>query len=295
MNVAVIGLGSMGDPIARNLMQGGHVVTVYNRTAQRAEPFRALGARVAATAAEAVQDVEAAITMVSDDRALEDVLLDGAIHALQPGAVHISMSTISVALSRRLAESHRENAQHYLAAPVFGRPDAAAARKLFVIAAGAPAQIERCRPLFDAIGQKTYVAGDAPAMANALKLAGNFMISAAVETLAEALAFAGKSGLDTRTFIDIMTDSLFGAPIYRTYAAMLVSDKFEPAGFKLPLAIKDNRLLLAAAEHAAVPLPLASLIRDRMLTALAQGFGESDWSVIARMSARDAALDRGRD
>jgi len=295
MNVAVIGLGSMGDPIARNLVQAGHAVAVYNRTAQRAEPFRTLGARVAATAAEAVRGVEAAITMVSDDLALENVLFGAAMYALQPGAVHISMSTISVALSRRLAESHRTNGQHYLAAPVFGRPDAAAARKLFVVAAGAPAQIERCRPLFDAIGQKTYVAGDAPEMANVVKLAGNFMITAAVETLAEAMAFADKSGLDTRTFLDIMTDALFGAPIYRTYAAMLAGATFEPAGFKLPLAIKDNRLLLAAAEHAAVPVPIASLIRDRMLTALAQGFGESDWSVIARMSARDAALDRGRD
>jgi 3-hydroxyisobutyrate dehydrogenase-like beta-hydroxyacid dehydrogenase len=290
MNVAVIGLGAMGDPMARNLLQAGHAVTVYNRTASKAEAFRALGARVAGTAADAVRDVEAAITIVADDLALDEIVAGGVVDALRPGAVHVSMSTISVALSRRLAESHAANGQHYVAAPVFGRPDAAAARKLFVVAAGDPAQIERCRPLFDGVGQKTFVAGDRPELANVVKLAGNFMITAAVETLAEALAFTSKSGLDPRRFIDVMTDSLFGAPIYRTYSAMLLERRFQPAGFKLPLAIKDNRLLLAAAEQAAAPMPLASLIRDRMLSAMAQGLAESDWSVISQVSRRDAGV-----
>ena len=289
MNVAVIGLGAMGDPMARNLLQAGHAVTVHNRTASKADAFRALGARVAGTAADAVRDVEAAITIVADDRALDEIVASG-VGALRSGAVHVSMSTISVALSRRLAESHAANNQHYVAAPVFGRPDAAAARKLFVVAAGDPAQIERCRPLFDAVGQKTFVAGDRPEMANVVKLAGNFMITAAVETLAEALAFTEKSGLDPRRFIDVMTDSLFAAPIYRTYAAMLLERGFQPAGFKLPLAIKDNRLLLSAAEQAAAPMPLASLIRDRMLSAMAQGLAESDWSVISQVSRRDAGV-----
>jgi 3-hydroxyisobutyrate dehydrogenase-like beta-hydroxyacid dehydrogenase len=290
MNVAVIGLGAMGDPMARNLLQAGHAVTVYNRTASKAEAFRALGARVAGTAADAVRDVEAAITIVADDLALDEIVAGGVVDALRPGAVHVSMSTISVALSRRLAESHAANGQHYVAAPVFGRPDAAAARKLFVVAAGDPAQIERCRPLFDGVGQQTFVAGDRPELANVVKLAGNFMITAAVETLAEALAFTSKSGLDPRRFIDVMTDSLFGAPIYRTYSAMLLERRFQPAGFKLPLAIKDNRLLLAAAEQAAAPMPLASLIRDRMLSAMAQGLAESDWSVISQVSRRDAGV-----
>jgi len=290
MNAAVIGLGSMGDPIARNLLKAGHTLTVYNRTTSRAEPFRALGARVAADASEAVRDAEAVVTMVSDDRALEDVMLAGAIEEIKPGAIHVSMSTISVALSRRLAEAHGARGQHYVSAPVFGRPEAAVAKKLFVIAAGAAAQIERCQPLFDAVGQKTYVAGEGPELANALKLAGNFMITAVIETLAEALAFAEKSGLDRKQFVDILTDSLFGAPIYRTYSAMLLANTFEPAGFKLPLALKDNRLLLAAAEEAAVPLPMASLIRDRMVRGMAEGLGDSDWSAIARLSARDAGL-----
>jgi len=291
MNAAVIGLGSMGDPIARNLLKAGHTLTVYNRTASRAEPFRALGARVAANASEAVRDAEAVVTMVSDDRALEDVMLAGPIEGIKPGALHVSMSTISVALSRRLADAHGARGHHYVSAPVFGRPEAAVAKKLFVIAAGAAAQIERCQPLFDAVGQKTYVAGEMPELANALKLAGNFMITAVIETLAEALAFAEKSGLERKQFVDILTDSLFGAPIYRTYSAMLVANTFEPAGFKLPLALKDNRLLLAAAEQVAVPLPMASLIRDRMVRGMAEGLGDSDWSAIARLAARDAGLD----
>jgi 3-hydroxyisobutyrate dehydrogenase-like beta-hydroxyacid dehydrogenase len=291
MNVAVIGLGAMGDPIARNLLQAGHAVSVYNRTPSRAEPFRGLGARVEGTAADAVRDVEAAMTILADDRAVDEVMSSGVMDELRPGAVHISMSTISVALSRRLAESHGANGQHYVAAPVFGRPDAAAGRKLFVVAAGDPHQIDRCRTLFDAIGQKTFVAGEQPEMANVVKLAGNFMITAAVETLAEALAFTSKSGLDPQRFAEVMTESLFGAPIYRTYFAMLLERRFQPAGFKLPLAIKDNRLLLAAAEQAAVPMPLASLIRDRMLTAMAQGFGGADWSAISQVSLRDAGVD----
>lgn len=290
MRVAVIGLGNMGGAIGRNLIQAGHTLSVYNRTPERAEPFRALGANVATTAADAASNAEAAITVVSDDRALEAVVFGGIAESLPPGAVHISMSTISIELSQRLAETHPRKDQHYVAAPVFGRPEAAAGGKLFVVAAGASAQIERCRPLFEAIGQRTFVAGDEPHLANVVKLAGNFMIMAATETLGEAFAFARKSGLDPKTFLDIMTESLFSSPIYRAYGAMLIGDTFEPAGFKLPLALKDNRLLLAAAQDAAVPLPLASLLRDRMLTALAQGLSESDWAIIARISRKEAGL-----
>lgn len=290
MKVAVLGLGSMGDPIARNLIAAGHEVSVYNRSTARAEPFRALGAKVAETAGEAVADVDAAITMVSDDAALEDVVFGGMMQSLAAEAVHISMSTIGVALAERLADAHEAKGQHYVSAPVFGRPEAAAARKLFVVAAGPKAQIGRCRPLFDAIGQRTFIAGDAPQLANVVKLAGNFMIMAAAETLAESFAFAEKSGLDPNTFLEIMIESLFGAPIYRTYGAMLIADTFEPAGFKLPLGLKDNRLLLAAGERAGVPMPIASLIRDRMVTALAQGLSESDWAIIARVSRQEAGL-----
>lgn len=290
MNVGVIGLGSMGGPIARNLIQAGHAVTVYNRTRSRAEPFRALGASIAGTPAEAAGGAEAVITMLADDRAVEEVVFGGAIQSLPPGAIHISMSTISVALSRRLADAHLEKGQHYVAAPVFGRPDAAAAKKLFVVAAGPAAQIDRCRPLFDAIGQKTFVAGDEAPAANVVKLAGNFLISAVIEGLSEACALVRKSGLDAGTFLDILTGSLFNVPVYRNYGSMIAADTFEPAGFKLPLGAKDNRLLLAAAGDLAVPMPMASLVRDRFVAATALGLGESDWAAIARISYRDAGL-----
>lgn len=195
-----------------------------------------------------------------------------------------------MALSRRLRAAHEEKRQHYVAAPVFGRPEAAAAAKLFIVAAGPGAQIERCRPLFDAMGQKTFLAGEDAPGANLIKLIGNFLITTVIESLAESFALVRKAGLDANSFLEILTNSLFAAPIYRTYGGLIAADKFEPPGFKLPLGLKDNRLLLAAAEEAAVPMPMASLVRDRFLAAMAQGLGESDWSAIARMSAHEAGL-----
>jgi 3-hydroxyisobutyrate dehydrogenase-like beta-hydroxyacid dehydrogenase len=292
MKVGFIGLGNMGSPIARRLIQAGHTLTVYNRTQSRAEPFASLGAKIAETPGEAAADAEALITMLSDDAATEGVIFapGNAIQALPAGAVHISMSTISVGLSRRLAEAHRERQQHYVAATVFGRPDVAAAGKLFVVAGGSSESLERCQPLFDAIGQRTFMAGEEAHAANAIKLAGNFLITTVIESLAEAFAFGRKFGVDQRTFLDILTGSLFSAPVYRTYGSMIASDKFEPAGFKLPLGLKDNRLLLAAAEEAAVPMPMASLVHDRFVAALAQGLGEADWAAIARISYQNAGL-----
>ena len=295
MKVGFIGLGNMGSAIARNLISAGHDLKVYNRTRSRAEPFASLGATIADTPAEAAADREALITMIADDGAVEDVIFapGNAIDALPAGAVHISMSTISVALSRRLAESHREKQQHYLAATVLGRPDAAAAAKLFVIAAGADEQIERCQPLFDVIGQKTFVAGEEPHAANVIKLATNFLFTTVIESLGEAFAFGRKYGVDPHAYLDILTNSSFTAPIYRIYGSMIASDNFEPAAFKLPLGFKDNRLLLAAAEEAAVPMPMASLIHDRFVAALAQGLGEADWSAIGRISYQEAGLKKG--
>jgi len=305
MNIAFIGLGNMGSAMVTNLLKAGHMLTVYNRSRARADALKPLGARVADTPGEAAAGAEVAITMLADDHALESVVLGqgltvkgtaergegkGILDSLPPNATHVSMSTISVALSRQLAAAHTEGKQHYVAAPVFGRPEAAAAAKLFIVAAGPAAQIERCRPLFDAMGQKTFIAGDDPSGANLMKLAGNFLITAVIEGMAESFALVRKSGLDVNQFHEILTSSLFNAPIYKTYGALIASEKFEPAGFKLPLGLKDNRLLLAAAEEAAVPMPMASLVRDRFLAALAQGMAESDWSAISRISAKDAGL-----
>jgi len=294
MKVGFIGLGNMGSAIARNLIKAGHSLSVYNRTRSRAEAFASLGARIAGTPAEVAADAEALITMLADDTAVEGVIYSpgNVLGTLPVGAVHISMSTISVALSRRLTESHREKEQHYVAAPVFGRPDAAAAAKLFIVTAGPAEQIEHCRPLFDAIGQNTFLVGEEAHAANVIKLGGNFLITTVIESLGEAFAFGRKFGVDPHAFLDILTNSLFTAPVYRNYGSMIASDNFEPAGFKLPLGLKDNRLLLAAAEEAAVPMPMASLVHDRFVAALAQGLGESDWAAIAGISYQNAGLPR---
>jgi len=292
MRIGFIGLGSMGLPIANNLIKAQHVLTVYNRTRSRAEELQPLGARIAGSPGEAASDAEALITMLADDRAVEEVVFTQgkAIEALPAGAVHISMSTISVALSQRLAEAHQERRQNYVSATVFGRPDAAAAAKLFVVAAGPAGQVELCRPIFDAVGQKTFIAGEKAPAANVVKLAGNFLITTVIESLAEAFALIRKNGIDPNAFLEVLTGSLFTAPVYRTYGGIIVADKFEPAGFKLPLGFKDNRLLLAAAEESSVPMPMASLVHDRFVAALAQGMGEADWAAIARISYRNAGL-----
>ncbi len=292
MKVGFVGLGNMGSGIARNLIKAGHTLTVYNRTKSRAEDLLPLGARVAETPGDAASDAEVVMTMLAEDHALEAVVLGpgNILESLPSGAVHVGMSTISVALSRRLAVRHNEKRQHYVAAPVFGRPDAAAAAKLFVVAGGASDQIERCQPLFSAIGQKTFVAGDEAFAANVFKLAGNFMITTVIESLSEAFALIRKSGLDPHKFLEVLTGSLFASPVYRNYGAMIAADKFEPVGFKLPLGFKDNKLVLTAAEEVAVPMPMANLVHDRFVTAIAQGMSDSDWAAIARISAQDAGL-----
>lgn len=294
MKVGFIGLGSMGSGMARNLLKAGHELTVWNRSRSRAEEFKSLsgGAKAVATPGEAAAGGEVVFTMLADDRALEDVCFGPGkiLESLPAGSIHVSSSTISVALSRRLESAHREKRQHYVSAPVFGRPEAAAAAKLFIVAAGASDQLERCRPLFDVLGQKTFIAGESAPGANLIKLTGNFLITTVIESLAEGVALVKKSGLDANQFLEILTSSLFASPVYKTYGGIIAAEKYQPAGFKLPLGLKDNRLLLAAAEENAVPMPMASLVRDRFLAAMAQGMGEWDWSAIARVTAKNAGL-----
>ena len=234
--------------------------------------------------------------MLADDAAIEAVVFGngGILASLGKGAVHISSSTISVAMSKRLDEAHQAAGQHYLAAPVFGRPEAAANGKLFVVAGGPAPLIETCMPLFQAVGQKTFVMSEKPADANLVKLSGNFLIAAVIESLGEALALIGKGGLDQQRYLDLLTSTLFDAPVYKTYGRLIVERRFEPAGFAAPLGQKDIRLTLAAAESLQVPLPLSSLIRDRFLTLLADGGEALDWSAIARLAARDAGFAGSR-
>jgi 3-hydroxyisobutyrate dehydrogenase-like beta-hydroxyacid dehydrogenase len=200
------------------------------------------------------------------------------------------MSTISVSLSENLARAHAAAGQRFVAAPVFGRPDMAAAAKLFIIAAGDPAAVEACQPLFDALGQKTFPIGTEPAAANLVKLSGNFLLAAAIEALGEAIALVGKAGIDRRAFVELLTSTLFPAPAYKTYGGLITENKFQPAGFAAPLGHKDIRLALAAAESLRVPMPLGSLLHDRFLRLLAQGGESLDWSAIGGLAAQDAGM-----
>jgi 3-hydroxyisobutyrate dehydrogenase-like beta-hydroxyacid dehydrogenase len=292
MKIGFIGLGNMGLAIAGNLIKAGHTLAVYNRTQSRADSLKSSGVRIAKTPNEVAYDAEFLITMLADDHAVESCIHEpgNAIDSLDRDTVHISLSTISVDLSRRLAAAHRERDQHYVAAPVFGRPEAAAAAKLFIVAAGDAAQVERCKLIFDVIGQKTFVVGENAPAANLIKLAGNFLITTVIEAMAESIALARKHGIDPNLFLDVMTNSLFNAPIYKNYGAMIAADNFEPVGFKLPLGLKDNKLVLAAAEEVSVPLPMANLVHDRYMSAMAHGMAESDWAAVARMTFRDAGL-----
>jgi 3-hydroxyisobutyrate dehydrogenase-like beta-hydroxyacid dehydrogenase len=289
MKVGFIGLGQMGTGMAASLLRAGHDVTVYNRSAGKSEALREKGAKVAARVPE-VCDGAAVVTMLADDFAVESVAFgeDGIVRHLAKGALHVSSSTISVALSERLAGAHAKAEQAFVAAPVFGRPNAAATAELFVVAAGAQKPVEFARPLFDAIGQKTFVVSDQPEIANLVKLSGNFLIAAVIESLGEAMALVGKGGVDRRQYLDILTSTIFNVPVYKTYGGLIADRKFEPAGFAAPLGQKDVRLTLAAAEQLRVPMPLANLLRDRFLTLLAHGGEKLDWSAIGDLPRQDA-------
>jgi len=292
MNISVIGLGLMGAPIARNLIKAGHTVTVYNRTRSRADALAVEGAVVATTIADASRN-PIVITMLADDRALEEVVFGNGnlLESLARGAIHVSMSTISAAISERLTEAHRAAGQRFVAAPVFGRPDAAAAAKLFIVAAGDAQAINDCQPVFTAIGQHTFNMGPNPVAANVVKLGGNFLIASAIESMGEAFALARSYGLAPEQFLEVMTNTLFGAAVYKNYGGIIAQQRYEPAGFKLPLGLKDVRLALAAAEAKNIALPVGSLVRDRLITALAQGFENKDWAAMALLIAQQAGLE----
>ncbi|UVK36626.1 NAD(P)-dependent oxidoreductase [Mesorhizobium sp. AR10] len=289
MNVGFIGLGRMGAGMAANLLKAGHDVTVYNRTPGKDEELVQMGARSAAEVAEAC-DGEIVVTMLADDHAVESVVYGDqrVLASLAKGAIHVSSSTISVAFAERLTADHAAAGQRFVAAPVFGRPEAAADGKLFVVAAGEPKAVTTVTPFFDAVGQKTFVVSETPKAANLVKLSGNFLIASVIESLGEAIALVGKGGVDRHQYLDMLTSTLFGAPVYKTYGGLIVDRKFHPAGFAAPLGQKDIRLVLAAAEELRVPLPIASLLRDRFLSLLAHGGDNLDWSALGSLAARDA-------
>lgn len=291
MKLGFAGLGRMGLPMARNLAGAGHDLLIYNRSREKAEPLAGGNIRVAGSPAEACQGVAAIFTMLSDDQALAQLVFgqDGIAAALPGGAVHVSCSTISTALARKLAQEHRERGQILISAPVFGRPEAAEQKKLVVIPAGDVQIIEKLRPAFDAIGRCTIVIGSEPWQANAAKLCGNFMIGSMLEAFAESFAVMRKSGISPHLFLEIMNE-LFASPVYRNYGAIIADGKFEPAAFALPLGLKDIHLAIEAGQEVEAPMPFASVIRDHLLSALANGQQDLDWSSFALVSARAAGL-----
>jgi 3-hydroxyisobutyrate dehydrogenase-like beta-hydroxyacid dehydrogenase len=290
MKVGFIGLGHMGAGMAASLIKAGHEVTAYNRTPEKARALEAVGAKVAITVAKACQG-DAVMTMVANDAAVESLVLgrEGVLASLRPGALHVSSSTISVALSQRLSQEHAKHGQRYVAAPVFGRPDAAAAAQLVVVAGGERGALEAARPLLEAISRKVFMIGDAAEAANLVKLSGNFLFASVIESLGEAFALTAKGGIDRQRYLDILA-SLFNVPAYNIYGALIASGRFEPAAFAAPLGQKDIRLLLAAAEDLSVAMPVASLLRDRFLTLMAHGGERLDWAAIGGLPAQDAGL-----
>ncbi len=291
--IGVVGLGGMGSGMAGRLLDHGFRVKVWNRTASAADTLVARGAERADSPAQAVEPDGCVITMLANDAAVEAVTTGPGGIATRLGAdgVHISMSTISVALARALAERHGADGAAFVAAPVFGRPDAAASGRLWILHSGGAAAKARARPVLEAISQGIFDIGEAPDAAPAGKIAGNFLIASAIEVMSEAFALLEKRGVDARIFHDMMSRTLFAAPIYQNYGRFILDQAFSPPGFKLPLGAKDIGLALAAGAESNVPLPMASLLRDRFVAAMAQGRGDLDWTAIAINARKDAGLE----
>ncbi len=290
MKIGFIGLGRMGQGIARRLLDAGHDLVVYNRTAEKAAELCAAGARFAATTTLLCAEREVVITMLADDAALDSVVSGGLLQALPRGAIHMVMGTHGVAAIRALTALHAGAGQILVAAPVLGRPDVAAAGQLGIVAAGPADALKRCRPLFEVIGRRTFEAGAEPEGATAIKLANNFTLGCAIQAMSEAFALVAKHGVPPQVLYDVLTEGLFAAPAYKVYGQIIVDEAYDKPGFTSLLALKDADLALAAGGAARVPLPSVNALRDRLLGAIAHGDGEKDWAVIAREQARASGL-----
>lgn len=284
MKIGFIGLGNMGAGIAANLVRASHQVAVWNRSPDKAKTLIGLGATLAASPRALAADRDVVFSMVSDDAALEAVVdgAEGVYAGLARGAVHVSLSTIGVATADALAQRHAELGQGFVSAPVFGRPEAAASAKLYMVVAGEPAALLRVKPVFAAISQRVFELGAKASSANLVKLCGNFMILAAIESLAEAMSLAQHGGVDKAKLLEILTATLFDAPVYRNYGAILIEERFRPAGFAAPLGLKDMRLAGAAAKAYHAEMPFRQVLETQLLAAIATQGPDIDWSGIAK-------------
>jgi 3-hydroxyisobutyrate dehydrogenase-like beta-hydroxyacid dehydrogenase len=295
----------MGLPMARTLLHDGHTLTVYNRTMSQAETLRSEGARVGHSPAAVARSADMLITMVADDEALEQVIFgtdegsdegsdddnEGALAALAPQAIHISMSTIGVALSRRLAAAHADAGQGYVAAPVFGRPEVAARGELSIVVAGPADQVECCSPVFQALGQEVITVGNEAWEANLIKLAGNFLTAVTIGALGETFALMRKADIDVETFLHAITNVVGPSPTYEKYGALIAAERFEPVGFSLGLGLKDMKALLHAAEGVGVSMPIGLTVYNQFFEGVGRGHAELDWAGLARVSLENARLN----
>lgn len=290
--ISFIGLGNMGLPMATNLVKAGYTLRVYNRTAQKAQSLIEQGAQLGNNPADAVEPGSIVVSILANDQAVEEVVLgeNGILDKLGTDGIHLSMSTISPDTARKLAEQHEQHGSHYVAAPVFGRPDAAAAAKLWICLSGNPVAKERVRPILDVLGQGVFDFGEQVEAANVVKITGNFLIMSAIEAMAEAFTLAEKNGIDRMKVAELFGQTLFACPIYQNYGRMIAQEQYEPAGFKLSLGLKDVTLALQTAKESQMPMPLASLVQNRLLSAVAKGRGDIDWTGLAIGVSEEAGL-----
>ncbi|HEX6994038.1 MAG TPA: NAD(P)-dependent oxidoreductase [Gammaproteobacteria bacterium] len=291
MKIGFIGLGRMGQAITGRIVGGEHDLVVYNRTRSKADELAGRGAKVAASVAEAAAGRDVVFTMLTDDKALREVVSAGLLEALPKGSIHVPMGTHSVTCLAELERVHTEAGRVLVAAPVLGRPDAAAAGQLGIVAAGPAEAIDKLAPVFALFGRRVFNAGTNPAGAAAVKLANNMVLGCAIAAMGEGFSLIRKYGVDPTTFFDVMTDGLFAAPAYKVYGNIIAKQLYDQAGFTTTLGLKDANLALAAALAANVPLPSLNVYRDRLLGAMAHGEADKDWSVIARDQARASGIE----
>ena len=292
MKVGFIGIGRMGEAMARRLLEAGHDVAVYNRTAEKTQTLAAAGARVAGSIAEAARHGDAVFTMLADDSALEDVVTrsDGLLQSLPRGGIHVCAGTHGVAAVRSLAAAHARAEQILIAAPMLGRPDAVSAGRAGIVPAGPAESVARCRPLRAAIAQRVFDAGSDPVGAAAIKVANNFVLGCAIEAMGEGFSLVRKHGVAPQVLYDVMTEGLFGAAAYKIYGKIIVEEAYDTVGQMAILGLKDADLALAAGAAVGVPLPSGNVWRDRLIGAVAHGDGGRDWAVMAREQARASGL-----
>jgi 3-hydroxyisobutyrate dehydrogenase-like beta-hydroxyacid dehydrogenase len=290
--IGFIGLGSMGFPIARNLLNAGYQLRVFNRTKEKGAPLAEQGAELVNSPHDVAEKGGVVFTMLADDEAVQSISAKDTdfLRRLGPGGIHVSMSTVAPETARRLAEQHSEHGVSYIGSPVVGRPDRAAAGKLFILLAGKHDPKERVLPMLECISERIFDLGEDPSNSNVAKLCVNFNIIAAIECMAESFTFAEKSGIRREQMAELLSETVFGCVVYKGYGQHVANHDYEPAGFRLKLGWKDVRLVLQTAQESATPMPIGSLLRDRMLSALAKGRGDMDWSAIALGAAEDAGL-----